>query len=99
MVTVLVGLGAVALLAGIQLGGNQTGQPSFETGPMPVTAENDPAVLVTNEPIVRAQQFGDWTVRLSDEQSRHGDAVRCTSGEADHARVRGDRCGLYICVA
>jgi len=70
VVTVLVGLGAVALLAGTQLGGNQPGQPSFGTGPLPVTAENEPAVLVTNEPIVRAPQFGDWTVRLSDEQSR-----------------------------
>jgi hypothetical protein len=37
---------------------------------LPVTVENEPAVLVTNEPIVRAQQFGDWTVRLSDDQSR-----------------------------
>ena len=35
-----------------------------------MTVENEPAVLVTNEPIVRAQQFGDWTVRLSDERSR-----------------------------
>jgi len=70
VVTVLVGLGAVALLAGTQLGGNQPGQPNFETGSLPVTVENEPAVLVTNEPIVRAQQFGDWTVRLSDERSR-----------------------------
>ena len=35
-----------------------------------MTVENEPAVLVTNEPIVRAQQFGDWTVRLTDDQSR-----------------------------
>lgn len=70
VVTVLVGLGAVALLVGTQIGGNQPGQPDFETGAMPVTVENEPVVLVTNEPIVRAQQFSDWTVRLSDEQSR-----------------------------
>jgi hypothetical protein len=37
---------------------------------LPVTVENELVVLVTNEPIVRAQQFGGWTVRLSDEQSR-----------------------------
>lgn len=71
VVTLLVGLGAAALLAGSQLGGTQPGQPNFETGSLPVTVENAPAVLVTNEPVVRAQQMGDWTVRLSDEQSRN----------------------------
>jgi hypothetical protein len=70
VVIVLVGLGAVALLAGGQLGGAQTGQPNFETGLLPVSVENTPGVLVTNEPTVQAQQMGDWTVRLSAEQSR-----------------------------
>jgi hypothetical protein len=70
VVTVVVGLGAVALLAGAQLGGNQPGQPNFETGSLPVPVENEAAVLVTNEPIVRAQQFGGRTVRLLDERSR-----------------------------
>ncbi len=75
LVTVLLAVGVVAVYAGSQLGGTRPGQPNFETGPMPVTIENEPAVtitneptvVVTNEPIVRAQQFGDWTVSVSDE--------------------------------
>jgi len=78
VVTVLLGLGAVALLAGNQLGGNRPGQPNFDTGPMPVNVENEPSVtianeptvLVTNEPVVQAQQLGERTVRVVDEPSR-----------------------------
>jgi hypothetical protein len=76
LVTVLLAAGAVALFAGNQLGGARPGQPNFETGPMPVSVENEPAVTITNEPtvvvtndpIVRAQQFGEWMVTLPDEQ-------------------------------
>ena len=84
LVTVLVWLGAVARLTGTQLGGNQPGKPNFETGSLLVTVENEPAVLVTNEPVVRAQQFGDWTVRLSDDQP--GDRT-VTLSDAQVARL------------
>lgn len=78
VVTALVGLAAVALLAGNQRGGNQPGQPNFDTGPLPVVVQNEPAVtianqpvvLVTNEPVVGAQQLGEWTVRVLEEPSR-----------------------------
>lgn len=62
VVTLLLGLGAVALLAGNQRGGNRPDQPNFDPGPMPVSVEN--------EPVVQAQQSGEWTVRVVDDPSR-----------------------------